>query len=195
MFNRPRFTLILGLTASLLLGCGGGTTNQYLFDIDEAQGELRSNARIIEVSRLDLPQHANENEISLRGPDGVIRILKNDLWADSPDQALTELLAAGLDERLTADVVASPWPYDTPADLRVDVKVRELIGDAGSQLNFKGQYFLSSPGGGALAKPVRFEYVLPMNDASPQSLSNAYAQAFAALSNAIASSISKVSIL
>jgi uncharacterized lipoprotein YmbA len=173
-----------------LLGCED-SSKLYLLDDVVPQERLNTVAKLVEVARLDLPEYVQANKISLRGEDGILRSSKNDLWADTPDRAMTELLALALDDGLSADVAADPWPFDQPADIKVVVKVHKLIGTQGGNLLFSGQYFLSSPIGGALAKTERFDIEVPLNDASVQMLSNAHSLAIGQLAAQISKRISQ----
>lgn len=166
--------------------------NLYLLESAPTGDQLRTVATLIEVTQIDLPQYVQANELLLRGEDGVVRTQKNDLWADAPDRALTEVLARALDERLSADVAADPWPFDVPADLRVSVKVQQMIGTTGQDLRFSGQYFLGATSIGDLTIANRFDFSIPLTDGSLQVLSFAHTQAISRLADQIAIRISKL---
>lgn len=166
--------------------------NLYLLESAPAGKQLSTVATLIEVSQIDLPQYVQASELLLRSENGVVRTQKNDLWADAPGRALTEILARALDETLSADVAAEPWPFDVPADLRVTVKVHQMIGTAGQELRFSGQYFLGASSASDLAIANRFDFSVPLKDTSLQVLSSAHTQAISRLADQIATNISKL---
>jgi len=180
--------LILGL---LISGCGD-SPNLYHLDSVPSAKKLQTVANLVEVSQFDLPEYVQANEIAVLDEDGVLRLKKDDLWADSPDRALTAILSLALDEGLSAQVAAEPWPFESPADVRVTVKVQKLVGSQGGELQFSGQYFLSATSGGTLAEVERFDISVPLADPTVQELSAAHSKAIGILSLQIAKSISRV---
>ena len=166
--------------------------NLYLLEGAPVVNQLRTFAKLIEVRQVDLPQYVQASEMLLRGEDGVVRTQQNDLWADAPDRALTEVLARALDDRLSADVAGDPWPFDVPADLRLTVKVQQMIGTAGQGLRFSGQYFLGATSISDLTIANRFDFSIHLTDGSLQVLSFAHTQAISGLADQIAMRISKL---
>ena len=180
---RPLFVATL-----VLAGCSA-PVERYLLPEITGVDTYRTGVRTVEVSTLDLPAYAEDTEISLQGEDGVLRPTKSGFWADEPDRALTELLAAGLDQALSSNVASAPWPFDTPPDVQVTVKVGKLSGVPGQDLRFTGQYFLTSPAHGHLERAYRFAYSVPMADDSVTSVATAQSNAMKRLVNDIAKRI------
>lgn len=175
--------------ASLVLAGCSGPVERYLLPEITGVETYRTGVRTVEVSTLDLPAYAGDTEISLQGEDGVLRPTQSGFWADEPDRALTELLAAGLDQSLSSSVATEPWPFETPADVRVTVKVGKLSGVPGQSLRFTGQYFLTSPAHGNLERAYRFAYSVPMADDTVTSVAAAQSNAMKRLVNDIAKRI------
>lgn len=168
--------VLAGLIIAALASCSTNEERYLLPPIDNVK-TYRSSVRTVEVTRLDLPAYAEDSEISVLGEDGVLRPTKSGFWADAPDRALTELLAAGLDQSLSASVAAEPWPFETPPDVQVEIKVHNLSGIPGQVLTLAGQYFLTSPAHGHLERAHRFSFAVPMADDSLTAVAAAQSQA------------------
>lgn len=174
-----------------LAGCGDNSERYLLPDFSVEQ-RLGTAARTVEVGKLELPAYVQDTEINLQDAEGVLRPLSNGFWAEDPDRAMTELLAVGLDQSLSADVAAEPLPFSELADVRLDVKVRRFVGVPGESLQFSGQYFLTAPQGGSLQRIKRFDISVPIASESVQDYAVAQSQALKTLTADIARSLSGV---
>lgn len=182
--------LSVGLFCLVAAACSTNQERYLLPDIDVTK-TYRTGVRTVEVTRLDLPAYAEDSEISVLGTDGVLRPTKSGFWADAPDRALTELLATGLDQALSSSVATEPWPFDTPPDVQVAVKVHNLSGIPGQTLALSGQYFLTSPAHGNLERAHRFKFAVPMTDDSLTAVAKAQSQAIKLLVDDIAKRIAR----
>ncbi|MCG7518325.1 membrane integrity-associated transporter subunit PqiC [Ruegeria sp. Ofav3-42] len=186
------FRKIPALLLLMTLAACGGAQDRYLLP-DVAPGQTyRSNVRSVEVTSVDLPLHAEDTEISVLGEDGVLRATKSGFWADEPDRALTEQLALGLDQALpSASVATEPWPLETPADVQVNVKVRNLVSSPGKSLTLNGQYNLTSPSGNYSHRERlrRFSLTVPIPDESLDAVAKAHSEIIRDLADHIARTI------
>ncbi len=183
-------SLAFMVTCFSLAACSG-PEDRYLLPAISGVQTYQSSVRTVEVSTINLPAYAEDTEISILGADGVMRPTKSGFWADSPDRALTEMLAVGLDQALNASVATAPWPFDTPPDVQVSVKVINFSGVPGESLKLSGQYFLTSPAHGHLEKAYRFSYAVPMADDSLTAVAAAQTEAIKKLVNDVARRIAK----
>ncbi len=188
-------SFMLSVMICVVAACGDNSRRYLLNDPSPAR-KLRTSAKFVQVEKMNLPDYFSGSEIILQNEQGVLRTSKDDFWADAPDRAFTELLAGALDDRLSADVASSPWPFEMPADIKVEVKVRRLIAANTGMVEFRGQYFLSSPMGGTLAQARRFEYSAPIaaDDGTPAmaAMTSAYTNVLTQLANTIAKDVSRV---
>ncbi|SDD13028.1 PqiC family protein [Ruegeria marina] len=164
---------------------------RYLLPEISGVDTYRTSVRTVQVSRMDLPAYVSDSEITLLGEDGVLRPTRAGFWADDPERSLSEMLAAGLDQALSASVAADPWPFETPADVQVTVKVHRLSGVPGQNLGFSGQYFLTSPAHGNLERAHRFAYSVPMSASTIQAMAQAQTEALRLLVNDIARRVAR----
>lgn len=176
------------LAALTLAGCGGNP-DYYLLPAPQPAERTASPVGSIVVADMSLPAYASALEIaSLTGP-GVVGLNKTQLWADTPQRALTRHLAAALDARLRARVGTEPWPgFDDPG-LRVEVSVDRLIGSAGGGLDLSGQYALVSPASGRITGFDRFAISVPPQGEGYSGLLAAHARAMDLLAGRIAATI------
>ena len=182
--------LLLALTCAVLVACSG-PEERYLLPEITGVDTYRTSVRTVEVARMDLPAYAGDTEISVLGEDGVLRPTKSGFWADEPERGLTELVAAGLDQALSSSVAAEPWPFETPPDIQVAIKVRRLSGVLGQSLTFSGQYFLTSPAHGHIERAYRFTFAVPMADESLKAVADAQSEAMRLLVNDISKNIAR----
>lgn len=180
---------ILGLA---LLACSG-PSDLYLLPEQPVTTHLNTAARSVVVEIIDLPDYAKDSDVAIHGTDGILSTDKTGLWADSPERALTGLLASNLDYGLSAHVSAAPYPFQTSPDIQVEVKVAQLYGALEGTLVFSGQYFLTSPAGGSLERAGRFSYTVPVAGPSVSDLALAQSKAIAKLAADVAQRISKTS--
>ncbi|MCT8161403.1 membrane integrity-associated transporter subunit PqiC [Pseudoruegeria sp. SHC-113] len=181
------FVVALGLAAC------SGPSDLYLLPEQPVAQKLGTAARTVEVETINLPDYAKDVGIAVLTENGVLRAQDGVEWADSPDRAMTLVLAGNLDAALSAQVAPAPWPFLTPADVLVVVNVSKSHGTLGGSLTFAGQYFLTSPAGGPLERAQRFNIVVPVNGEGLTSLADAQSRAIAQLAGQIAQDISRVS--
>ncbi|MEP2783973.1 MAG: PqiC family protein [Pseudoruegeria sp.] len=190
--NKLKTRLAMMATILGLAACSG-PSDLYLLPEQPVGKQLGTAARTVEVETIDLPDYAKDTGIALVTGNGILRAAENVQWADSPDRAMTLVMSGNLDQALTAQVAASPWPFNTQADVLVVVKVAQMSGTLGSSLRFSGQYFLTSPAGGSLEKAKRFNISVPIAGETISALADAQSKALAQLATDIAAEISRVS--
>ena len=179
----------LGLLAALVLAGCGGNPDYFLLPPPQSAARAASPVGSIVVADLSLPAYANALEIASLTAPGVVGLNKTNLWADTPQRALTRHLAGALGERLRARVGTEPWPgFDDPG-LRVEVTVDRLIGSENGGLDFAGQYVLVSPASGRITGFDRFAIAVPPQGAGYPGLLAAHARAIDLLADRIAATI------
>lgn len=181
-----RATLLL---AALALAACGGTPDYFLLPAPQPAQQASSPVSSVVVADMSLPAYASALEIASLTAPGVVTLDKTQLWADTPQRALTRQLSTALGERLRARVGTEPWPsFDNPG-LRVEVTVDRFIGAEGGALDFAGQYFLISPSSGQITGGDRFAITVPSQGEGYPGLLAAHAVAIDRLAARIAGSI------
>ncbi|WP_187431914.1 hypothetical protein ROLI_042460 [Roseobacter fucihabitans] len=142
-FFRP-FWMILG--AALLAGCAS-SPDRYVVPTSEVAQQQRIAYRSVEIRKVSLPAYAASDEIAQLGPDGKLTSVGGVLWADTPERAISLELSRNLTRLTGARVAAEPWPFETFADARLEVRFESLIAQEDGQFRANGQYFVAAENG------------------------------------------------
>lgn len=112
------------------------------------------------LREVSLPSYAAGEEIFVADEVGLLNTRRGLLWADDPSRAITLELARHLGRVTGARVVSEPWPFDTPAEAQVELRVEEMLARQAGSFRLAGQYFVTSESGRARAR--LFEIEVPM---------------------------------
>lgn len=177
--------LICGLSA-----CGDNKA-RYVIPPSDTGTEVRLRVSSIEVRDVSLPAYAAASEIVIEDTDGALRPVAKAIWADDPPRAITGALARSLDVRSSAAVSAEPWPLSDAADVRLEVRVSQMIARADGVFSMTGQFALASQSGAIRDTLQRFEIDVPLADTSPASVATATGNAIDTLAEQILSRLTR----
>lgn len=153
------------LTAAILLsGCSalGSPTLRYPVPQVQPSQKVSIRYRTVEVRQVSLPEYAGLAEMSIQTAEGAIETDKSLLWADDPVRAVTLELSRNLGLITGATVASEPWPFDSFADARVEVRVEEMLTDRQNQFRLSGQYFVASTDGSNVNRSRLFQLTVPI---------------------------------
>ncbi|MEO1275587.1 MAG: ABC-type transport auxiliary lipoprotein family protein [Pseudomonadota bacterium] len=154
-----RLTLIAAL---LLAACGPSEgPSRYEVPVSALEREARSRFATVEVREITLPLYAELDEIPVEDAAGIVRSDTNVLWADDPVRAVTRRLTDALATVTGVTVAESPWPFEDPADARVELRFDRLIAAADGQVRAEGQAFIAPRALGAQGRSLRFRASAP----------------------------------
>jgi uncharacterized lipoprotein YmbA len=137
----------LALAVLSLAACGEPPQRFAVPDL--ASGErVRIAVSTVEVRDVSLPTYARSEEIWRETAEGALVSDPSVLWADEPTRGVTQELVRNLSALTGARVASEPWPFDEPAQARLEVRVEEMIAGADGRFRLKGQYFTASRSGG-----------------------------------------------
>lgn len=174
----------------VVAGCGDNSP-RYLLDMPEPAETVSVRVSSIEVRDVTLPAYAAASEIVLLQDDGAVRPVSNAVWADDPLRSVTQSLARNLDAATTATAAAEPWPLDTPAQVRIDVRIDRMVARPDGKFQMAGQYSIAAPYGAVRETINRFDILQPMADQSPGAIAQANSDALVSLSAEIAQALSR----
>lgn len=174
--------ILVTLTAITLAACGGSETLIASPEVKVTE-RVSTSFRTIEVLEVSLPDYATGDEIALEN-DGSLA-LSRALWADDPTRAVTLGLSRNLTEITGRTVAPEPWPFDSSASARVDVRVEQML-VSGGQMMMSGQYFVTDLDGRGRDHAHLFELSVPMETVNPQSAAQGRANLVAELAGTIA---------
>ena len=139
----------------------------------------------VELLDVSLPAYAADEALTVADA-GLISVSDDILWDDDPTRAVTLTLARHLTEITGARVASEPWPFDSFPDVRVDVRVEQLLPtDAGLYI-MAGQYFVAPQDGRGRDRASLFSLQAPLSDATPAAIAASRAALIAELALLIA---------
>lgn len=175
----------IALTACSLTG----KNTLYLFEADTSQARVSTNVRSIEIRDVNLPDYASAQEIMVLSEDGKIVSGGKNLWADTPPRAIAAALGRNLSEITGAVTASEPWPLAQYPDIRLVVRVDQMIADASEGFRMSGQYFITPDGRNFRERAVRFSINEPIVGDDYAAYADAASRVVLALSEQIAAQI------
>lgn len=154
-----------------------GAKSQFIITAPEATTETRVRVASIEVITVSLPAYAAAAAIVVEDASGALRPVAKSLWADDPPRGVTAALARSLDVKSTATVAVEPWPLNDAPEVRLEVRVDEMLARADGSFVMNGQFALSSQTGAVRDRLQRFAIVVPLADPAPASVAAAAGKA------------------
>ncbi len=152
------------------------------------EGRVAIRFASVELLEAELPDYADQEDIYVQGVGGAITQTRGFVWADDPSRAFTLELTRALGGLTGARVAPDPWPYDEPAEARVDVRVAEFSPDlTRGEFVISGEYFVAAfdESGRDTAREFRATAPLPP-EAGPAAIAAARSQATVNLARQIA---------
>ncbi|NAZ35439.1 membrane integrity-associated transporter subunit PqiC [Rubellimicrobium sp. CFH 75288] len=183
-------TLRLGLAAALgllLAGCGTPPLRTAV-PVLAAGERIPSAFASVEVLEVSLPEYANEDAVFVQGEGGAIAPLAGTRWADRPSRAFTLDLTQALAELTGATVAPARWPFDTPPEAQVDVRLAEAVADlVRGEYVLRGQTFVAARDGSGRDRSRAFRVAVPLPpEGGVNAIAAARAQATVLLAREIA---------
>ncbi len=155
----PRFIAILSFAIVLLAGCTNSVT-LYTSPQTSVGERIPSRFGSVEVLNVSLPSYASGEDLLVASTDGSL-VSGNALWADDPTREMTLSLARSLAQITGTRVAPQPWPFDTVAEARVDVRIERLLASNGA-LVLSGQYFVAALDGKGRDRASLFDLRQPL---------------------------------
>ncbi len=159
---------LMPLLAALLFlsGCGSGPApKMYLLEPIVAL-ELENDDKLVSntinnlgISVVALPGYASDARIAGLRNDGSVYQDDDYRWADSPDDAITRVLADRLRAHANTTVLIEPWPRDYKPEARVEVVFDRLLREPLGGVDMAGQVLLLSGDGRKLLNALPFQFV------------------------------------
>ncbi|WP_299505891.1 ABC-type transport auxiliary lipoprotein family protein [uncultured Roseobacter sp.] len=136
--------IVLGTLA--LTACAAAP-DRYVIPTPQIADQQRIAFRSVEIRKISLPAYAASDEIAQQGADGRVISDGGLLWADTPERAVALELSRHLSRLTGARVASEPWPFETFADARLELRFESLIAGEDGQFRTNGQYFVAVENG------------------------------------------------
>jgi uncharacterized lipoprotein YmbA len=176
------------LFAALLLAACGRDPLRIAVPPIAAQDSIAVGFASVEVLEVSLPEYADGDDIFVQGQGGALSAAAGVSWADDPSRALTLELTRLLNDLTPATAAPDPWPFDEPAEARLDIRAEQFAPDLTlGAFVLRGQYFVAAldESGRNRARTFAITAALPPS-AGPAAIAYARSQATLALARQIA---------
>lgn len=163
----------------VLASCGSSApVKQYLLEpvLDPVNDTRARVVSAVALAEVIVPSYAADQRLASRNDQYQIEYDDQIKWADSPEDALTRVLANRLRYYLEAKVVVEPWPRGYEPEARIEVQLDKLLREATGGAELSGQIRLISGDGKEMIDIQTFHFVRYANSRDP----NAFFAAVAA---------------
>lgn len=176
------------IVLSLVSCVGGPEPKQYLLEpvFDIANESVAPNINAIALAEVTVPSYAKDDRLASRSQDYEIEYDTESQWAESPQDALTRVLANRLRYYLESTVVVEPWPRGYEPEARVEVQFDKILREETGGVELAGQIRIISGDGRSMLDVRTFQLVRYANNLNP----NAYFAAVSAGVNDISRMVS-----
>jgi len=175
--------------ALAMAGCAGPAT-QILLPPVQSEMRVRPVVGSLEVRDVSLPRYAASDEILFLNA-GALDPVRDAIWADTPDAALTAALADALATITGARVATEPWPFAAPPSATLSVRITRLTAAPGAGLDLVGSYAIAPVASGLSDRSGRFVISVPVAGDTPQALAEAQSRALAELAETVAGRLAR----
>lgn len=183
--------LILGpllIATTVLAGClPTKDPVLYMVPASATDQRVRVPQQTISIREVSLPSYAATEGIPVLFAGGQITEDNDNIWADDPVRAVTLRLTRAIGEVTGRTVAADPWPYGSPAEVTVDVRLEEFVAEASGSFVAQGQFYIAHDDPDLLGRSVTFDLRAPFDPAGGYSaIAAARAEVIAALAQEVA---------
>jgi len=186
--------VLLGCVCLLLMSCSNGPPpRQFLLEpvLDPVNDSIPPVIDAVALAEVVVPAYANDQRVASRDERYRIKYDDNNKWADSPDEALTRVLANRLRYYLEATVIVEPWPRGYEPQARIEVQFDKLLREATGGAEMSGQIRIISGDGRQMIDVRTFQFVRYANDLNTDSFYAAVAAGVNDISRMAADSLRK----
>lgn len=166
MFSR----LLICCISVLIVSCGSGPPpKQYLLEpvLDPVNESNPPAVEAVALAEVTVPAYANDQRLASRDIRQQIVYAEDAKWADSPDEAITRVLANRLRYFLEATVIVEPWPRGYEPQARIEVQLDKLVREATGGVELSGQIRIISGDGKEMIDVRTFQFVRYANTRDP----------------------------
>ncbi len=168
-----RYICAVTLLASFLLSaCGSGPPpKEYLLEpvLDPVNDVSVPGLSAIAMAKVTMPAYANDARLASRTTQHQIEFDEQIKWAESPDDAVTRVMADRLRYYLEANVIIEPWPRGFEPEARVEVDFDKFLREPSGGAEISGQIRIISGDGREMIAIRTFQFLRFASDRNPNS--------------------------
>ncbi|MEJ6387913.1 PqiC family protein [Gymnodinialimonas ulvae] len=169
----------------VLAGCGG-TPGRLSVPAAPSEMQVRVSVSSVVVGEISLPEYANASEVVRETEVGLIETVPDLIWADVPEDAMTNALVRHLSQITNVPVARAPWPLSSFPDAELTVRTERMLLQADGQLRLSGQYAIRRDDGPWAERIGDFDLSVPVRGDDLPALADAHAVAWRQLAEQIA---------
>ncbi|MEE9319688.1 MAG: PqiC family protein [Granulosicoccus sp.] len=164
---------VAGLVAFILgvSACGNGPAPRlYLLEpwYESAPRVIQTELSELGLSIVSLPGYAKNERIATRDKTASVSLDDRHRWAESPEQAITRVLAEGLRIHSGATVLTEPWPRGYKPQARIEVVFDRLLREPNGGSDMAGQIRLIAGDGRSVLSVTPFQVTYDGNSPEPE---------------------------
>lgn len=165
MYRFTKLLSIMILTMVTLVGCSA-PAKLFLLEpiVDEKSQRTPTKLQAIGMSVITLPEYANSQAIPTRVDNAQVKLSEYYKWAESPDGAITRVLANRIQAFTGAKTLIEPWPRGFEPEVRVEYDFYKLLRDELGGVEVSGQLRLISGDGDDVLAIENFQFIRESND-------------------------------
>jgi len=174
-----KFVLLI-VFAGGLVGCSSGPAARlYLLEpiVDEQQQRTPTQAQDIGLAVVKVPGYAQDKPIASRVGGTRVTLSDEHQWAESPDEAITRVLANRMRAYSGGNVIVEPWPRGFDPDARVEFDFDKLLRNEKGGAEVSGQLRIISGDGKTVVAVKSFQVVHESGGKSQADFFNALSRA------------------
>lgn len=160
MASARSVVLLMILSLAGLTGCASGPApTLYLLEpvVDEQQPRRPTDGQDVGLSVVKVPGYADDKPIASRVSGTQVSINTDHQWAESPDAAITRLLANRIRAYAGGNVLIEPWPRGFEPQARVEFDFDKLLRNERGGAEVSGQLRLISGDGKNVLEVKNFQ--------------------------------------
>lgn len=181
----------------LVTSCSSGPpARQYLLEpvLDPINESVPPVINAVALAEVVVPAYASDQRLASRDEQFQIHYEEKTKWADSPDEALTRVLANRLRYYLEANVIVEPWPRSYEPQARIEVQLDKLLREATGGAEMSGQIRIISGDGKKMIDVRTFQFVRYASERTPTAFFAAVAAGVNDISRMAAESLRKYTV-
>lgn len=168
MYRFTKFFLLMAFTMITSTGCifFSAPPRLYLLEpiVDNQSQRTPTQVQAIGVAVVNLPEYADTQSIATRLNDTRVVLSRHHTWAESPDTAITRVLADRIQAYTGSNVIVEPWPRGFDPEARVEFDFDKLLRDESGGVEVSGQLRIISDDGDNVLAIRSFQAVRETSD-------------------------------
>ena len=160
MYRFSIFAALLAFVMVTVTGCLSPPPRLYLLEpvVDEKSQRTPTEVQRIGLPVITLPEYADTQSIPTRVDSGRVVLSQHHQWAESPDVAITRVLANRIEAYTGGTALVEPWPRGFETQARIEYDLLKLLRDETGGVEVAGQMRLISGDGDDVIAIESFQF-------------------------------------